>query len=108
MNELIGNIVRSFSDETKRILSDNLVAEYLFGSVTRDEADESSDIDILVIVKRFDYQIRRELSRLSSEYSIRHGVCISPIIKDVGTWERNKFCETLFYRKIQQGGIRLC
>ncbi len=102
------NIIKNFSEETKSILKDNLVAEYLFGSVARNEANESSDIDILIIVKHFDYQIRKELSRLASEYSLRHGVYILPIIKDVKIWEQNKFYKTLFYQEIQRDSVRLC
>lgn len=108
MNQVIENIIKSFSDDTQRILKDNLVAEYLFGSVARNEADEFSDIDILIIVKHLDYQIRKELSRLSSAYSINHGVCISPIIKDVKVWGQNKLFETLFYQEIQHDSVRLC
>ncbi len=108
MNQVIENIIKNFSDETKRILRDNLVAEYLFGSMARNEATEDSDIDILIIVEHFDYQIRKELSKLSSEYSLNHGVCISPIIKDVKIWERNKFYKTLFYQEIQRDSVRLC
>jgi len=108
MNQTIENIIKSFSDETKMILRDNLVAEYLFGSVARNEAEEFSDIDILIIVKHFDYQLRRELSKLSSEYSLSHGVCISPIVKDKKTWEQNEFYQTLFYQEIQRDSVRLC
>jgi len=108
MNQLIENIIKNFSEETKKILRGNLVAEYLFGSMARNEADEFSDIDILIIVKHFDYQIRKELSRLSSEYSLSHGVCISPIIKDVKIWEQNEFYQTLFYQEIQRDSVRLC
>ncbi len=108
MDQLRENIIKNFSDETRRILRDNLVAQYLFGSVARNDASKFSDIDILIIVKHFDYQIRKELSRLSSKYSISHGVCISPIIKDVKSWEQNKFYKTLFYDEIQRDSVRLC
>jgi len=108
MNPTVENIIKNFSDETKVILRDNLVAEYLFGSVARNEAEEDSDIDILIIVKHFDYQLRKELSKLSSKYSISHGVCISPTIKDKKIWEQNEFYQTLFYQEIQRDSVRLC
>lgn len=107
MNPTVENIIQSFSAETKMILRDNLVAEYLFGSVARNEAEEDSDIDILIIVKHFDYQLRKELSQLSSKYSLSHGVCISPIIKDKKIWEQNEFYQTLFYQEIQRDSVRL-
>lgn len=108
MNPTVENIIKNFSNETKMILRDNLVAEYLFGSVVRNEAEEDSDIDILIIVKHFDYQLRKELSTLSSNYSLKHSVCISPVIKDLKLWERNEFYQTLFYQEIQRDSVRLC
>jgi len=108
MNQTIENIIKSFSDETKIILRDNLVAEYLFGSMARNEAEEFSDVDILIIVKHFDYELRKELSKLSSKYSLSHGVCISPIIKDLRIWGQNEFYQTLFYQEIQRDSVRLC
>ncbi len=108
MKPILASLIKNFSDDMREVLKDNLVAEYLFGSVARNEADEFSDIDVLIIVKQLDYQIRSELSKLSSEYSINHGVCISPIVKDEKVWEQNKSHGTLFYQEIQREGVRLC
>ena len=108
MNKLIEPIIKGFSADTKKILRNNLIAEYLFGSTARNDANEISDIDILIIVKQFNYRIRKELSGLASEYSINHGVCILPVIKDVHVWNKNKAHQTLFYQEIQKDGIRLC
>ena len=108
MDKKTEKIVNSFSNETKHLLKDNLIAEYLFGSTAREENKELSDIDILIIVKQFDYKLREALSSLSSEYSINHGLYISPILKDKNIWEKNKIHQTLFYQEIQRDGIRLC
>lgn len=108
MDKNIEKIVNNFSNETKHLLKDNLIAEYLFGSTARAENKELSDIDILIIVKQFDYKLRETLSSLSSEYSINHGLYISPILKDKNIWEKNKIHQTLFYQEIQRDGIRLC
>ena len=107
MNKKIKKIVNNFSNDTKHLLKDNLIAEYLFGSTARAENKELSDIDILIIVKQFDYKLREALSSLSSEYSINHGLYISPILKDKNIWEKNKIHQTLFYKEIQRDGIRL-
>lgn len=107
MNKRIERIVNNFSNDTKLLLKDNLIAEYLFGSTARAENKELSDIDILIIVKQFDYKLREALSSLSSEYSINHGLYISPILKDKNIWEKNKIHQTLFYKEIQRDGIRL-
>jgi predicted nucleotidyltransferase len=108
MNKEIEQIIKDFSEDTRRILRDNLVAKYLFGSTARDEAGKYSDIDILIIVQQFDHQTRKRLSGLSSEYSINHGIYISPTIKDAEIWEKIKTHQTLFYQEIERDGVRLC
>ena len=107
MNSEISNIVKEFVFETKNILRDNLVQEYLFGSYAKEEQHKLSDIDILIIVKEFNSRIRREISSLSSDYSIQKGIVISPIIKDINIWEKNKKYNTLFYNEIENYGIEL-
>ena len=108
MDKKIQKIINDFSEETKQLLKDNLIAEYLFGSASREEYSELSDIDILIIVKRFDYKLRAALSELASDYSLNYDTYISPILKDEKLWEKNKKYNTLFYQEVQQDGIRLC
>lgn len=107
MNPEIPEIVKEFVKDTKAILKDNLVKEYLFGSYAKNEQSELSDIDILIIVKEFDAMIRKEISSLASDYSLNKGIVISPIIKDIQVWEKNKKYETLFYREVSKHGIEL-
>ncbi|MCK4339287.1 MAG: nucleotidyltransferase domain-containing protein [Candidatus Cloacimonetes bacterium] len=107
MNKNIMEIIENFSNDTKRLLQDNLIAEYLFGSFARNKETEFSDIDILIIVKHFDYKIRRKISALSSDYSLTQSIYISPIIKDLQIWKKNKEYNTLFYQEIQRDGIKL-
>ena len=104
MNE---KIVRNFSNDTKRLLKDNLIAEYLFGSAARGDNNEYSDIDILIIVSQFDYKLREALSGLSAEYSLKYGLYISPILKDRKLWQKNKKHQTLFYKEVHSDGIML-
>ena len=107
MNPQIPNIIQEFVNDTKQLLKDNLIKEYLFGSYARNEQSELSDIDILIIVKEFNTILRREISSLSSNYSLDKGVVISPIIKDINIWEKNKKYNTLFYSEISKYGIEL-
>ncbi|GAK58635.1 putative nucleotidyltransferase domain protein [Candidatus Vecturithrix granuli] len=101
------NIIKDFAKETKEILQDNLVAEYLFGSCARNEQPELSDIDILIIVKHFDSEIRGKLSDLSSEYSVEKNILLSSVIKDIQIWEKNRKYNTLFYQEVTRDGIKL-
>lgn len=107
MNAQISETIQEFADDTKKILKDNLIEEYLFGSYARNEQEDFSDIDILIIVKEFSAAVRKEISSLSSDYSLDKGIIISPIIKDRHIWEKNKEHETLFYREIAKYGVEL-
>jgi predicted nucleotidyltransferase len=108
MTKHVSQIVNQFARDAKEILGDNLVAEYLFGSYARGEETEYSDIDILLIVKEYDYRLRSKLSSLSSDYSLEKDVLISPVLTDLNAWRKNKRCETLLYQEIQKDGIKLC
>ncbi|MEA1987486.1 MAG: nucleotidyltransferase domain-containing protein [Candidatus Marinimicrobia bacterium] len=107
MNSQKSKIVREFVVDARKILKDNLVKEYLFGSFARNEDNDISDIDILLIVKNFNIKLRGEISSLSSNYSLEKGVVISPIIKDIPVWEKNKKYNTLFYSEISKNGIEI-
>ncbi len=101
------NIAKAFAKDTKEILKDNLIVEYLFGSYARGQQTEFSDIDILIIVKQLNVQLRGSISGLSSDYSLEKGVLISPVIKDINVWKKNEQYKTLFYTEIQRDGIKL-
>jgi len=107
MESHISDIINDFACDTKRILKDNLVAEYLFGSYARNEQTNLSDIDILIIVKQFNPRIRRKISSLSSDYSLKKDIIISPVIKDIDVWRKNQKYNTLFYSEIARDGIKL-
>ncbi|MHB2149751.1 nucleotidyltransferase domain-containing protein [Calditrichota bacterium LG25] len=107
MKEQIKQIIKRFSIDIQIILKDNLVAQYLFGSYSREQANDLSDIDILIIVKQFDFKLRERLSELASEYSLKYGINISPIVKNIEVWEKNKQYRTLFYQEITRDGVQL-
>lgn len=107
MDPQTSKIVKKFAADTRSILKDNLIKEYLFGSYAKNEQSQDSDIDILIIVKKIDPQLRRQISSLSTEYSLDEGLVFSPVLKDLQIWNQNKKYETLFYNEIFRYGIEL-
>ena len=99
---IISQIIHDFAMESRHILQNDLVAEYLFGSYATNTYTSLSDIDILIIVKNYRSDMQYELSGLASEYALKYDVCISPIVKDVKLWEKNRLFNTLFYQEIVQ------
>ena len=107
MKSHIERTIKKFRKDTKALLKDNLIVEYLFGSYAKNKQSELSDVDILLIVKRMNSQIRKDVSSLASNYSIEDGIIISPIIKEINVWEKNKKYKTLFFSEIENHGIKL-
>lgn len=103
----ISRIIKRFVKDTKQILQENVIAEYLFGSYATNSYTPRSDIDILIVVNTFTPEIRRQMSGLASEYSLEYDIYISPIIKDFQVWNKNMQFHTLFYQEVTQHGIPL-
>jgi len=103
----LAKIIQQFADESKQLLQENVIAEYLFGSYAKNTSTPLSDIDILILVKHFTPELQRELSGLASEYSLEYDVYISPIVKDLAVWQKNQAYHTLFYQEVSQYGIPL-
>lgn len=108
MDDRTFNIVKNFAQDSKKILAEkNVVAQYLFGSFARNEQNEESDVDVCIIVKNLNYNLRRKISELSSDYSLEKNIIISAIIKDIKTWEKNKKYNSQFYQEIKRDGIKI-
>ena len=78
----VWHIIQQFADETKQLLQENIMAEYLFGSYATNTQSPLSDIDILIIVKHFTPALQRQVSGLASDYSLEYDLYISPILQD--------------------------
>ncbi len=61
----------------KRTLGDNLVSIILFGSLARCEATKISDVDLLIVVRRFDHNTKK-LEKILRLLSIKLGLTFIP------------------------------
>ncbi|KPA14850.1 DNA polymerase beta domain protein region [Candidatus Magnetomorum sp. HK-1] len=107
MKDHILQIVHNFNKEAKFILKDNIIERYLFGSYAKNTYTSDSDIDILIIIKNYSFDLQSKLSELASDYSLQYEIYISPILKDFVLWKKNEQYNTLFYQEIIQDGIKL-
>ena len=77
-----------FIEKLKGTLGDRLVAAVLFGSSARGDWDESSDLDLLIIVERY-VEIESFLIDICVEIIMDHGVSIAPLVWDINDFEAN-------------------
>jgi predicted nucleotidyltransferase len=74
LSQEIWHIVQQFASDTKQLLQEELMAEYLFGSYATNTQTPASDIDILVIVKHFSPELQRKISGLASDWGVKNHV----------------------------------
>ncbi len=79
----------------------------LFGSKIRGNSNKESDIDVLIVLTRLSWEIKKTISELSAQVNIKYNVLISTIRYDVNAWE-NPFIESSpFVRTVKKEGIWL-
>ncbi len=73
--------VSDFIEDIREIYGEELDGIILYGSRARGDADEESDIDLLVVLKNFDdfWEEFRKITDLSSEVSYTYDVVLSAI-----------------------------
>jgi uncharacterized protein len=79
---------------------------YLYGSYARAEADEESDVDILVVLEQFD-SYAREVDRtgqLASDLSLKYGITVSQVFMRQAEWLEG---DTPFLSNVREEGILL-
>lgn len=86
-----------------------ILAVYLFGSVARDEDTPSSDVDILVILKRTDDKpsVEKALARNKEQAYKRYRVGVSTITYDYQEFQKMKAQKHPLIKEVIKEGILL-
>ena len=107
MPENVSGIIYKFSQEVKRILGGKLTKVIVYGSYARGDYQNHSDIDIMILVKMSDEEIRsvkNDIYDLAFDVEMSTGLELSPVIKNEEQYEY--WVDTLpFYRNIRDEGI---
>ena len=107
MPENVSSIVYRFSQEVKRMLGESLRRIIVYGSYARGDYHENSDVDIMILVKMSDEEIRavkNYIYDLAFDVEMNTGIQLSPIIKNEAQYEY--WVDTLpFYRNVRDEGV---
>ena len=100
-------IIVSFARKVRKILGKNLKQVILYGSYARGDYNSSSDVDVMILVKMSDNEIKKienQVYDLAFDIELDTGVDISPIIKNEEQYEY--WLDTLpFYKNIHEEGV---
>ncbi|MDR3893077.1 MAG: nucleotidyltransferase domain-containing protein [Blautia sp.] len=107
MPDDIRNIVYKFSLQLRDLLGSSLSKVILYGSYARGDNHDHSDVDVMILVKMTDAEIKRienDVYDMAFEIEIETGIDISPIIKNQEQYEY--WVDTLpFYRNVRDEGV---
>jgi predicted nucleotidyltransferase len=107
MSNRIHDIVYQFSVQMKKLFGDNLSKIIMYGSYARGDYNQSSDIDIMVLVHLSEEDIKSKENMvydIAFDLEMETGLHISPIIKSESQYDY--WVEVLpFYKNIQKEGI---
>src|SRR5262245_21726039 len=80
----------------------------LFGSVVRGEADEESDVDLLIVLKEpLSHQVRDRITNVIFDINLDFDTNLSELIVDRQTWDRGLPSVLPIHQTIQEEGIPL-
>lgn len=101
--------LNEYISELKKIYRDNLEKVILYGSYARGDYTEDSDVDIMILLRISDMEIknyRELLSELTYDFNTNYDIDIKPIAKNKD--EFTKWVNAYpFYANIQREGVEL-
>ena len=100
MNRLICEVKELFNHVDMEVI--------LYGSYARHEANEDSDVDVMVLLDMPRENLlayRRDVARIAGNMLFDYGVVVSPVLENKDFFERNR--ETYpFFRNVDKEGVR--
>jgi len=104
MNEFIKLLLSELKRHLTEIYGERLKGVYLYGSFARNEQDEESDVDVLIVLDQIEnYSLEIEhTSKVVSEISLKYGSTISRAFASEKQWLEEK---TMFFLNVREEAV---
>ena len=99
--------VLEFAGITRKRLGSAVKEIILFGSKARGESGKASDIDILIVLTKLSWEIKKTISELAAEENLKHNVLISTVRYDASAWDNPVIQASPFAKSVREEGIWL-
>lgn len=107
LSELERQGIGQFVSRVRANIGDNLISMRLFGSRARGEGSENSDLDVLVLVKTLDIQIKHAIWDIANDIFLDTWINISPLVTTEADFKKLVDRERLIAKDIEKEGIPL-
>lgn len=104
MNPEVRSILGELNRRLASLYGQRLRGVYLFGSYARDEANQESDVDVLIVLDRVSNYSREidTTSELTSELSLEYGVSLSRVFATEEQWRKG---QTNFFQNLREEAV---
>lgn len=97
LQEFVAYLQKHLPNKVKRVA--------LFGSKARGDSGQDSDLDVLVILRDEDRQLRREILLQAARLSLKYDVLLSPRVIGEERWEQMRGFS--LYQNVQREAMSL-
>lgn len=104
----VNMIIRQLCTGLKPLFPQGSMEAILFGSYARGEADEDSDIDVMILVDSSRQEISEktwQIGDVAAELLLNNGVMVSPIVENRSYFQQNAALLPL-YKNVAREGVR--
>ena len=109
LNPAIISITDELSRNTQSIMGDRLRKIILYGSYARDDYNDYSDLDIMVLadVDEIEYKIlERKIDRIASDIGFEHDLIVSILLNNEDLF-MSRLPISPFYRNVLSEGVEI-
>ncbi len=101
-------VARAFADWLRKRFGDRVQSVIVFGSVARGEADDESDVDMLILVRTpLTRAEQDEVSEYSYDLDLAHSTITQYIVETLDRWQMPVIRTSLFGRTVESEGVAL-
>lgn len=101
------NALSEFSALLRQRLGDVIKEIILFGSKARGDGEHDSDIDVLIVLTRVSWEIKKTISELAAQENLKYNVLISTVRYAVEKWEDPVIKASPFSLSVRNEGVWL-
>jgi len=110
-NDINRKAIKDFLERLYEVEGDNLMRVILFGSVARGDDNEDSDVDIFIMLKNYDKNVKEKITIKERILNIAsqveelngHQVYISPLINSEETYLKDRRRALIYYYIADEG-----